>query len=123
MKLVLKNTIGPLPTYEFELVDEERCVGRLQLRHSPSKSSSFPEGFESHIYYEIDPEYRGKGYGKEILKLGLVEARSRGLSEVILTCTEENVASCKIIEFNGGKLLDSKHSLDGKLVRKYRIIL
>lgn len=123
MELVLKETTGPLPTSHFELLNDRAVIGELQLRHMPSKSPSFPEGFENHIYYEIRPEFRGKGYGAGILGLGLEEARKLGLEEVVLTCVESNVASQKVIEANGGTLLDSQPSTTGELVRKYVIKL
>lgn len=121
MQLILKDTSGPLPTSTYELVEGSDCIGKLQIRHSPSKSASFPESFENHIYYEIYPEFRKQGYGKKILELGLEEVRKMGLKEVILTCTEENKASQKIIEANGGIFLDKQMSSDGEMIRKYKI--
>lgn len=123
MELILKETSGPLPTSLFELKEENKILGILQLRHTPSKNNTFPIGFENHIYYEIQPEYKGKGYGTKILALGLDKARSIGLKEVILTCVEENIASQKIIEANKGELIDKQRSSEGVLVYKYRISL
>lgn len=123
MELILKETSGPLPTSLFELKEENKILGILQLRHTPSKNNTFPTGFENHIYYEIRPEYRGKGYGITILALGLDKARSIGLKEVILTCVEENIASQKIIEANKGEMIDKQRSSEGVLVYKYRISL
>ncbi len=78
----------------------------------------------SHIYYEIAPAYRGKGCGREMLRLGFLEAKKIGLEEVIITCNEDNVASRKIIEANGG-LFVSKISLSstGKSFLKYKVSL
>lgn len=123
MELILKSTTGPLPTSEFELQDNGIVLGILQLRHQPSKATSFPEGFESNIYYEIYPEYQRRGYGTLILKLGLLKAEEIGLTEVVLTCEEDNIASQKIIESNGGILVDSKPESLGSIIRKYKILL
>lgn len=123
MELILKETSGPLPTSHYELRDKSLVIGTLQLRHTPSKSPSFPKGFENHIYYEIEPTFREKGYGTRILRLGLEKARELGLSEVILTCTEENIPSRKIIETNGGELADTKLSTERETIRKYKIKL
>jgi len=47
---------------------------------------------------------RNKGYGKKILALGLLETEKIGLKSVLITCDIGNMASEKIIEYNGGKL-------------------
>ncbi len=112
-----------MPTSCFELQEGDEILGMLQLRHTPSKSSILPAGFESHIYYEINPQYRNKGNGTKILGLGLVEAKKIGLQEVIVTCTKDNIASQKIIETNKGELLDKQVNDEGVLVYKYRIRL
>jgi len=123
ISLILKDTSGPLPTSTFEIKDGDIGVGILQLRHRPSKSAGFPEGFESHIYYEILEEYRNRGYGKQALFLGLQKAKEIGLTEVILTCLENNVASKKIIESNSGIIVDNKTNEGGDIVLKYKITL
>ena len=43
-----------------------------------------------------------RGMGGVALKLALVEAQKIGLCPIIVTCEEDNVASKKIIESNGG---------------------
>jgi predicted acetyltransferase len=44
------------------------------------------------------------GYGTAILTLALPAARALGLARVLVTCDEDNLASHKIIERNGGLL-------------------
>jgi len=119
--LVFKETTGPLPTSFFDLVDGDTKVGFVQVRHKPSHSPEVPEGFASHIYYEIDPAYRDKGYGMEILRLALIEARKLNLQEVIVTCLEENAASRRIIEANGGVFEEECFTMNGKKFLKYRV--
>jgi predicted acetyltransferase len=83
-----------------------------------------PENMANHIYYEINPEYRGKGYGKKILTLGLEKAQELGLDEIYITCMEDNLASKKIIEANGGVFVQETMILSvGKKMLKYKIIL
>lgn len=55
-----------------------------------------------HIGYSIRPSQRGKGYGKEQLRLGLAEARKQGLERVLITCDEDNEASRRTILSAGG---------------------
>ena len=41
-----------------------------------------------------------------MLASALPVARSLGIDQVLLTCDEDNIASCKVIEANGGALAD-----------------
>jgi predicted acetyltransferase len=105
-------------------MDDGKKVGKLQLRHKLGKSDTMPDGFESNIYYEIEPEFQHKGHGKKILALGLLEARKIGLTEVRLTVLEDNIPSQKIIKANGGVLIDTQlHSVENSPVRLYEIKL
>ncbi|HMP67583.1 MAG TPA: GNAT family N-acetyltransferase [Candidatus Paceibacterota bacterium] len=119
-----KETLGILPTSEYELFDDKICVGKIQIRHKPSHGVGIPESMASHIYYEILPEYRSKGYGKRILALGLEEAKRIGLKEVSITCMEDNIGSKKIIEANGAIFVeDAIIPKESKKMLKYRIML
>jgi predicted acetyltransferase len=59
------------------------------------------------IGYVVVPEYRRRGYATEILTQGLEIARSLGLTRVLVTCDEDNVASRRTIEKCGGVYEDS----------------
>lgn len=119
-----KETSGKLPTSEYELFDNETLVGQLQIRHRPSHGADVPESMASHVYYEILPEYRSKGYGKHILHLGLDEARNIGLRELDITCLESNIASKKIIEANGGIFVEDVFiPIENQKMLKYRVLL
>lgn len=70
------------------------------------------------------PSSRGKGYGKEMLRLGLEEARKMGIQKVMLSCNEDNLASIGVIEANGGRdFRPSISPFDGKPIRIYWIDL
>ena len=115
LTLSFKRYIGDPPdTLEYELAEGGKPVGFIQVRQKPSKSSNVPVGFENHIYYEIYPDYRCLGYGNKILELGLREVAKPRLKRVRLTCVSTNKASKKIIENNGGVLIDKKRSIDNK---------
>ena len=55
-----------------------------------------------HIGYCISPKYRHKGYGKEILKRLIVEARKLGIKDILVTTNLDNYASQKVVLANGG---------------------
>jgi predicted acetyltransferase len=86
---------------DFWLIDGDEYVGRLSLRHTLNDALLLWGG---HIGYQIRPSKRRRGYGKEILRLGLIKAKERGLNRVLVTCDEDNTGSRKIIEYNGGQL-------------------
>jgi len=74
------------------------------------------------IGYYIRPSQRRKGYGSLILALSLDKAKQLGLKKVLVTCNDDNVASIKIIERNGGKLADKvKAGFSKVLTRRYWI--
>ncbi|MFT5180100.1 MAG: putative acetyltransferase [Candidatus Paceibacteria bacterium] len=103
---------------EFGLFGGDIKVGRIQIRKKPTKSDVMPEGFESHIFYEIQEEFKGKGYGTKILELGLKEIDS---DEVILTCRDPDIHSRRIIEKNGGELVDTKEGKNGVVFHRFII--
>ena len=74
---------GWVPAIQFLSFDETGLpLGFLALRLSLN-DKLFVEG--GHIGYSIRPNQRGKGYGKEQLRLGLAEARKQGLERVLIT--------------------------------------
>lgn len=74
-------------------------VGRLSLRHSLNDALLTVGG---HIGYGVLPAHRRRGYGTEMLRQSLPLARDLGLTRVLVTCDEDNIASRKIIETCGG---------------------
>lgn len=92
---------GYSPQTEYWLVEGNEYLGTIQLRHHLNSQLLKTEG---NIGYHIRPSERRKGYGKMILSLILPEAKKIGLNKVLITCDENNTASMKIIETNGGFL-------------------
>jgi predicted acetyltransferase len=91
-----------IPASTFWLVrDESIILGTSSLRHKLTKNL---RNLGGHIGYNIRPSERRKGYGTLILALTLEKAREFGLTRVLVTCDEDNIASAKIIEKNGGRL-------------------
>lgn len=67
-------------------------------------TNDFIQTFAGQIGYSVRPSQRKRGYASEILKLTLMEAAKCGLSKILITCNEPNIASAKVIEKNGGVL-------------------
>jgi predicted acetyltransferase len=105
-----------VPSSNFWFIDDDEYIGNLSIRHFLNATLLRIGG---HIGYQVRPTKRQRGYGKESLRLGLVKARDLGITRVLITCDENNIASKKIIEYNGGQL---ENSIDvaGTSVRKLR---
>lgn len=91
---------GYVPQTVFWLVDKNKILGTLSLRHKLTPHLKIIGG---HIGYEITPKFRGQGYGKLILKMGLKKAKALGIKNALITCDITNLKSKKVIEANGGK--------------------
>lgn len=90
---------GYVPETVYWLVDGEKFIGRVSIRHKLTKHLHLIGG---HIGYEIRPTERKKGHGKKILELTLPKARKLGIAKALVTCDATNIASRKIIEHCGG---------------------
>ena len=112
---------GLVPESFYWLIDDGMYIGRLSLRHHLNDRLM---QFGGHIGYEIRPGKRRMGYGKTILRLGLEQAQLIGITRALVTCDDDNIASAKIIEANGG-ILENTVLLSNRVVptRRYWIDL
>ena len=78
-------------------------VGIGKIRYTLTEHSRQIGG---NIGYAISDKYRGKGYGTIMLKLLLEKAKEMNVKEKLLTVEKINPASRRVIEKNGGKLID-----------------
>jgi predicted acetyltransferase len=84
--------------------DGEFC-GSISFRWRPG-TTELPPHCLGHIGYTVVPWKRQRGYATRALALLLPEARTEGLAYVELTSDADNVASRRVIEVNGGKLIE-----------------
>ena len=92
-----------VPSTTYWLYADDIPVGLGNLRHFLTEALSKAGG---HIGYGITPQYRGKGYGKELLRLLLIEAKKMGLEKVLITIHTDNIASQKVALANGGLITE-----------------
>ena len=92
-----------VPSTTYWLYADDHPVGFGNLRHFLTEALSKAGG---HIGYGIAPQYRGKGYGKELLRLLLIEAKKIGLEKVLITLHTDNIASQKVALANGGVITE-----------------
>ena len=97
----LPEGIPAQQTY-FLVKDKQMVIGEIRFR--PAITAPY-EKYSGHIAYNIRPTQRGKGYATHQLAQVLQEARKLNLPFVTLTVENENPASVRVIQNNGGKLL------------------
>jgi predicted acetyltransferase len=93
---------------------EEEVVGFLALRHELN-AWLLEEG--GHIGYSVRPSRREQGHATRALALAVRRSAELGLDRVLVTCDEDNLASARTIERNGGVHEDTRN---GK--RRYWIV-
>jgi predicted acetyltransferase len=117
--LVLKP--GYVPASMYWIVNAEGYVGRITIRHRLTEELKRVGG---HIGYVVRPSKRGQGYASEALRMALKEAKLLGLAQVLLTCDDDNTASIRVIEKNGGVREENPHTNDlERAIRRYWINL
>lgn len=106
----------------FFLINEDKSsqiIWFFWLRHH----INFPRwDYGGHIGYGVRPSERGKWYATEMLKLGLIEAQKVWIEKLFISCDDDNIASAKVIEANGG-ILEKYMEKDGVKMRRYWINL
>lgn len=84
------------------LVNEDDFIGEISIRHELTPSLL---KYGGHIGYEIRYSESRKGYGTKMLRMALNFCKSElNLKRVLITCDDNNIASAKLIEKNGGVL-------------------
>ena len=111
-----------VPSFDYFAVDGDKFIGIIHIRIRLTKQLL---QYGGHIGYAINPKYWNKGYGKELLKIGLIKAKKIIEDEkILITCDDDNIGSYKIIEANGGILENKVYNIEGDekfLTRRYWI--
>lgn len=112
------NRVGA--DYYWLVDDEKECfIGEICIRHQLTDQL---ERYGGHIGYGVRRSKWKKGYGTLMLKLALEKAKDMGITEILITCDDDNPASAKVMENNGMILQDKvQNIIDGKKVitRRY----
>jgi predicted acetyltransferase len=87
---------------------EREFVGYLALRHRLN-AQLLEEG--GHIGYAVRPSRRREGHATRALALALGEAAALGLDRVLVTASDDNLASWRVIESVGGTLEDTRKGM------------
>ena len=90
---------GRVPQTTLWWVSADEYLGRISIRH---RLTARLRQIGGHIGYDIRPSARRRGHATAMLAAALPVARSLGIDPALLTCDEDNIASRKVIEANGG---------------------
>jgi predicted acetyltransferase len=110
---------GFVPATLYFLVYKKRVLGAIHFRHELNEDLLQHGG---NIGYGIRPSERGQGYAAKMLLILLDIVRSKGYKKVLITCSENNIASAKTIE-NANGILSDKIELGGEITSRYWINL
>jgi predicted acetyltransferase len=118
------SEVKRLPGYHKWIWDGEFC-GSINFRWQPG-TAELPPHCLGHIGYSVVPWKRGRGYATIALGRLLLDAKEEGLPYVELTTDLANLASRRVIEANGGVLVERFHkpaSYGGAESLRFRISL
>src|SRR5262245_47510845 len=124
IKLPDHSTVPRLPGYKLWMWDGEFC-GSIGFRWQPG-TTELPPYCLGHIGYGVVPWKRRRGYATRALRLLLPHARAEGLPYVELTTDADNIASQRVIEANGGIVVERFHKpavYGGAESLRFRIVL
>ena len=96
-------------------------AGRINCRWQLEKGDLATIG--GHIGYQTSPKFRRQGIMTKLLSFALEQYAKRGISPVLITAREDNIASCKTIEKAGGILENIMDLEDGHRLVRYWISL
>ena len=93
---------GKVPSTMYIILDDDVPVGFGKFR--PFLNEACIKNRAGHFAYMISPKHRGKGYATAFLSFVKDEAEKMGLTEIEGTPLVKNIASCRVMEKNGGKI-------------------
>ncbi len=92
--------VARLPGRVLWIWDDGFC-GAINLRYQPG-TEELPPHVSGHVGYAVVPRKQRQGHATRALALLLPIARDLGLARLLITCDEDNLASRRVIERNGG---------------------
>lgn len=112
---------GWTSTLSYWMVNNSsELIGIVRIR--VALNTTMLSKYVGNIGYDIKPSERGRGYGTEILRLGLLELNRYGVTNVLVICNASNISSRKVIEKNSGIFESEIIGPDGEHYLRYWIM-
>ena len=94
---------GYVPAYYFSIIrsSDDIEVGRCDLRVGHNENTKYG----GNIGYEVNEKYRGNGYASKACKFLFKLARKHNMSEIIITCSPDNISSIRTCEKVGAEYM------------------
>lgn len=100
---------------------DNKVIGFFQAHNIPDESM---ERYTGHVGYSVRPSERKKGYATKLLAKAKDFLSTFGLTEIVVSCEEDNEASRKTILANGGEYLETVlFPKDNVRLERYKICL
>lgn len=96
---------GGIKEIFYWFMEKGKIIGSGSIRLNP-EIDDYTEKVCGHLFYQIIPSKRGKGYGTVLCHLLLEKMKEFGFKEALISCFDTNVGSIKIIENNGGEFIE-----------------
>lgn len=98
----------------------DRILGAINIRHHLNEQLKHIGG---HIGYGVNPGYRKLGIAKFMVTVALETLKEMNITQVLITCDDDNIASQKVINHFDAKEIMPYLKQEGKKVRRYIIDL
>lgn len=107
---------GKVPQTVYLIFEDDTPVGFGKFR--PFLNEACIKNRAGHFAFMVSPKHRCKGSATKYLAFVKNEAIKLGLTEIEGTALEGNIASCRVMEKNGGTI---KERVDGDVVYQIKL--
>lgn len=98
-----------------------KIIGRVSVRHL---LNDYLRRRGGHIGYAVARRFRRNGYATEMVRQAIPHCKELKIPSLMITCSDNNIPSWKIIEHFNGKLEDRIwDDEDKEMIRRYWITL
>ena len=98
-----EDWVEPVPETVLWMVKGDTFIGNLNIRH---RLNWHLERWGGHMHFVVRPSWRGKGFGRKLLRRALPVAAHLGIERALLTVALDNTVGAHVVQACGGVLED-----------------